>query len=79
MLAASKVTMSGSEKKKKIKKRTGTQATKFLVSGYDYSSIKKYWVTRNFQVLVVQNNDKKYVQVCCRCKFVIFLLLIGIY
>ena len=41
---ASKMKMSGSEKKK----RTGTQATKFFVSTYNIFSIKR--VTSKFQV-----------------------------
>ena len=49
MLAASEVTMSGSEKKK----RTRTQATTILVSTYDISYTR--CVTGTFHVVVVQN------------------------
>ena len=42
---------------KKKKDRTGTQATKLLVSTYDISYIR--CVTRKFHVVVVQNNVKE--------------------
>ena len=58
---------------KKKKDRTGTQATKLLVSTYDISYIR--CVTRKFQVVVVQNNVKEMykesvlqVQSCFFCK-----------
>ena len=52
MLAASKVKMSGSEKKKGKR----TQATTILVSTYDISYVR--CVTGMFHVVVVQNNVK---------------------
>ena len=56
MLAATKVKMSGSEKK-------SDQTT------YNFYSIKR--VTRKFHVVVVQNNAKEtYKKVCCTCKVV---------
>jgi len=68
--------MSSSEKKK----GTGTQATKYLVSTWDNFFIKKYYVTRKFHVLVVQNgivvlqnNGKEmYKKVCCTYEFGFF-------
>ena len=48
MLATSQLKMSGSEGKK----RTGTQVTKFLVTPYNISYIKR--VTRKFHVVVMQ-------------------------
>ena len=57
------------------KKRTGAQATKFLVITEDNSS-KKWCVTKEFHVLVVQNNRKEmYKKVRRTCKFVFFLLI----
>ena len=68
MLAATKVKMSGREKK-----RRGTQGTKLLVSAHDISYIHVRCVTRNFHVIVVRNNVKEmYKKVCCTC-LVVFL------
>ena len=63
MLAATKVKMSGSEKKSELDH----------IQTYNISPIK--CVTRKFYVVVVQNNSKEmYKKVCCMCK-VVFLLI----
>ena len=59
---------------KKKKDRTGTQATKLLVSTYDISYIR--CVTRKFQVVVVQNNVKEIVQRKCAASAKLFFLQI---
>ena len=66
---------------KKKKDRTGTQATKLLVSTYDISYIR--CVTRKFHVVVVQNNVKEMykesvlqVQSCFFCKLDLFDLFL---
>ena len=41
------------------KKRTGTQATKLLVSTHDISYTHVRCVTRNFHVIIVRNNVKE--------------------
>ena len=69
MLAASKVKMSGSEKKK----GTRTQATTILVSTYDISYVR--CVTGTFHVVVVQNNVREmYKKACYTCKALFWLI-----
>ena len=75
MLAATKVKMSGSEKKKQ---QTTTKKNK---NTYDISFIKRVtckFLEFSLHIVVVQNNGKECIKkVCCACK-VAFLLIIPI-
>jgi len=49
----------GENERQGKKKRTGTQATKLLVSTHDISYIHVRCITRHFHVIVVRNNVKE--------------------